>query len=366
MPLLHLLDPARFTGQVHGRELGLYTIESDRLRVAICNHGARILQVITPDRHGAPQDVVLGCDSAAQMLGGMPSMGAFIGRFANRIAQARCMVGGREIRLPANDGVHCLHGGPAGSRVQVFEVMAHTTSQLSLGWTFQETNDGFPGEVRLELQYRVQGGELLIDRTARVSRAATPLNFTSHAFFNLEGQGAHHVLDHHLQLAADCFLSVDRGRIPTGQMLPVHGTAFDFGRPRRLRDALAQGHEQLRLGGPPGFDHCMVDGLDIWRRQARLGAAATGIAMEVWSDAPGLQLYSAAPMDTSLPRHAGKGGRAYGPSAGLCLEPQGLPDAPNQPRFPRAVFEPGEVVHGRMAYCFSAESSTAGAEHVPS
>jgi aldose 1-epimerase len=266
--------------------------------------------------------------------------------------------------LPANDGAHCLHGGPAGSRAQVFEVLSHTTSQLSLGWTFQEAEDGFPGDVRLELQYCVEGGTLFIDHTARVSRAATPLNFTSHAFFNLEGQGGQDVLDHELQLSADRYVPVDSGRIPTGQMLPAEGTAFDFGRPRRLREALAQGHAQLSLGGPSGFDHCMVDGLSAWRCQARVQAARTGIAMEVWSDAPGLQLYSAAPMDGSLPRHAGKGGRAYGPSAGLCLEPQGLPDAPNQPHFPRAVFEPGEVVHGRMAYRFSAASSTAGAEQV--
>ncbi len=358
------LESARFAGQVAHREVGLYVIQSQALQVAICNHGARVLQVITPDRDGTPQDVVLGFDSLPQLLSGMPSMGAFIGRFANRIAKARFVVDGHPHRLPANDGVNCLHGGPAGSRFQVFELLAHTPNQLSLGWTFEEADDGFPGDVRLELHYRVEGSALRIDHTARVSRAATPLNFTSHAFFNLEGQGAQDVLDHELQLAADRFLPVNRGRIPTGQLLPVEGTAFDFGRPRRLREALAQGHAQLSVGGPAGFDHCMVDGRSDWRCQARVWAARTGIAMEVWSDAPGLQLYSAAPMDGSLPRHAGKGGRAYGPSAGLCLEPQGLPDAPNQPGFPRAVFEPGEVVHGRMAYCFSAASASATAEQV--
>jgi len=359
-----LLDAACFAGRVSGREVGLYLIQSEGLQVAICNHGARILQLITPDRQGKPQDVVLGFDSLPQMLSGLPSMGAFIGRYANRIAGARYGVGGHEHRLPANDGAHCLHGGPAGSRFQVFEVLAHTPNQLRLGWTFQEADDGFAGDVRLELQYLVEGGTLRIDHTARVWRAATPLNFTSHAFFNLEGQGSQDVLDHDVQLSADRYVHVDSGRIPTGQLLQVAGTAFDFGRPRRLREALAQGHAQLSMGDPSGFDHCMVDGLRIWRCQARVQAARTGIAMEVWSDAPGLQLYSAAPMDGSLPRHAGKGGRAYGPSAGLCLEPQGLPDAPNQPHFPRAVFEPGEVVHGRMAYRFSAASSTAGAEQV--
>lgn len=346
------LDPARFAGRLGGRELGLFVIEDPSLRVAVCNHGARILQVLTPDRRGGVQDVVLGCDSADQMLSGMASMGAFIGRFANRIACARFSWRGRAHRVPANDGPHCLHGGPAGSRAQVFDVRAHTPTQLSLGWTFLEAEDGFPGDVALQVDYRVEGGALDIAYTASVERAATPLNFTSHAFFNLEGQGSRSALDHELQLAADRFLPVHPGRIPTGQMQAVADTAFDFRRARSLRQALAQGHAQLSLSEPAGFDHCFVDAGSGWRRQASLSAPVSGIAMEVWSDALGLQLYSAAPMDGSLPRHAGKGGLAYGTSAGLCLEPQGLPDAPNQPGFPRAVFEPGEVLSGRIAYRF--------------
>jgi aldose 1-epimerase len=346
------LNPARFAGRVQGREVGLCVIEGEDLSVALCNHGARILQILTPDRHGQLQDVVLGHDSLPQLLAGMPSMGAFIGRFANRIAKARFVYGGRAWQLPANDGPHCLHGGPGGSRHQVFDVLRHAPDHLSLGWTFREAEDGFPGEVALELHYRIAERTLWIEYSAQAQGAAMPLNFTSHAFFNLEGAQASQVLDHQLHMCAERVLSVGPDRIPTGQMRPVAGTAFDFRQARSLASALAQGDPQLSLGSAPGFDHCFVDARPGFRWQASLFAPGSGIAMDVGSDAPGLQLFSAAAFDGSLPRHAGKHGRIHGPSAAVCLEPQGLPDAPNQPGFPRAVFEPGQSAHGRMAYRF--------------
>lgn len=346
------LDPARFSGRVQGREVGLFVIEGEDLSVAICNHGARILQLITPDRHGQLQDVVLGHDSLPQLLSGMPSMGAFIGRYANRVGQARFAHQGRSHLLPANDGPHCLHGGPGGSRHQVFDVLRHASEHLSLGWTFREAEDGFPGEVALQVDYRIAERTLWIDYGAQVQGAATPLNFTSHAFFNLEGAGCAQALDHELQIHAAQVLTVSAQRIPTGERRPVDGTAFDFRQPRSLRAALAQGDPRLQLGAVAGFDHCYVDERTGFAWRARLAAPGSGIAMDVGSDAPGLQLFSAAGFDGTVPRHAGKHGRLHGPSAAICLEPQGLPDAPNQPGFPRAVFEPGETLRGRIAYRF--------------
>ena len=169
-----------------------------------------------------------------------------------------------------------------------------------------------------------------------------------------EGAQAVQALDHRLQVHADQVLPVGPDRIPTGELRSVAGTAFDFRRPRSLASALAQGDAQLALGAVKGFDHCFVDARAGFRWQARLAAPGSGIAMDVGSDAPGLQLFSAAAFDGSLPRHAGKHGRIHGPSAAICLEPQGLPDAPNQPGFPLAVFEPGQTLRGRMAYRFSA------------
>ncbi len=361
MPHTPCLQPERFAGQVGGRAVGLFVLEASGLRAAVCNHGARLLELWVPDREGTPRDVVLGHDSLAQLLSGQASMGAFIGRFANRIARAELPLPQGPHRLPANDGPHCLHGGPGGSRHQVFEVLAHGRDHLRLGWTFREADDGFPGEVDLVLEYRLEAGRLVLAHSARVRGAATPLSFTGHAYFNLEGGDAEHALDHDLQIGASRYLPVGADRIPTGATPPVAGSVFDFRSPRTLRDALVQGDAQRALGQPPGFDHCFAIDGQGFRRHARLSTPGSGIAMEVWADAPGLQLYNCAPMDGSLPRHAGKHGRTYGCYAAVCLEPQQWPDAPHQPGFPDVMHLPGTQVEGRIEYRFEAGTQAPGA-----
>ena len=347
------LDPQRFEGQVGERLVGLYTLRSDQMQASWCNHGARLLQVLVPDRQGQWRDVVLGHDSLEQLQSGMASMGAFVGRYANRIAQSRLVIDGQTHRLPANDGPHCLHGGPGGSRHQVFDVLACSSERLSLGWTFLSRDDGFPGDVDLQLDCQLEGAILALNYRACVSGAATALNFTSHPFFNLDGDASASALDHELQIDADHFVPVSPDRIPLGHFAPVAGTAFDFRVPRVVRRALAQGHPQL--GPKPGFDHAYVTPVTAGglRRQATLRSALSGIVMEVWSDAPSLQFFSSAAMDGSGPRHAGKHGRVHGSGAGLCLEPQHLPDAPNQPGFGPWLYRPGQCLSGQIQYRFS-------------
>lgn len=349
-PFPLLLDPGRFAGEIAGRRVGLFTLRTPAgLQAAISNHGARLLQLVVPGRGESWHDVVLGYDDLPQMLAGMASMGAVIGRFANRIAQARFPQGGVAWQLPANDGPHCLHGGPAGCRHQVFEVLAHDAGRLALGWTFREAEDGFPGDVRLEVAYTLRDpGLLAIDWRATAAGRATVVNITTHPFFNLEGQGSESARGHRLGIDAAHYLPVDTGRIPTGEIAPVAGTPFD------LRAGMALGEALARLPAGGGFDHCYVfpEGGGL-RRMAWAQAPGSGVAMQAWSDAPGLQLFSASGFDASLPRHAGKGGRAYGREAAFCLEPQGLPDAPNQPHFPDTSLRPGQSRGGRIEYRFS-------------
>lgn len=351
-----LLDPARFEGIVKGRQVRLCRLESPGgLRAAVCNHGARLLQLVVPDRDGGWRDVVLGHDSLAQLLEGMPSMGAFVGRFANRIARARMTLDGQDWQLPANDGENCLHGGPEGSRYQVFDVISQAADQVVMRWTFRQAEDGFPGDAELTVAYRLRdSGVLEIHWEARALDRYTVLNVTSHPFFNLEGAQAGDARGHHITIDAARYLPVDAQRIPTGEMAPVAGTAFD------LRDGPTLAQALARLPAGTGFDHCYVmdapvdatDSLPM-RRMARAQAPGSGIVMEVWADAPGLQFFSASGFDGSLPRHAGKDGRVYQREAGFCLEPQGLPDAPNQPGFPDATMRPGEPRRGRIKYRFS-------------
>jgi len=362
-PLPALLDPARFEGASGGRAVRLCALASPAgLRAAVCNHGGRLLQLLVPGRGGQWHDVVLGYDSLGQMLEGMASMGAFVGRFANRIANARFTLDGREWQLPANDGANCLHGGPAGSRHQVFDIVEQSADRVVMQWTFREAEDGFPGDARLTLAYRLRDpGVLEIDWQAVALDKATVLNVTSHPFFNLEGTLSENARAQRITIGASHVLPVDARRIPTGEIAPVDGTAFD------LREGLALGDALARLPAGTGFDHCYVMGDALQaggpapvRRVARAQAPVSGIVMEVWTDAPGLQFFSASGFDGSLPRHAGKGGRVYQREAGFCLEPQGLPDAPNQPGFPDATMRPGEPRRGRIEYRFSVADDTAG------
>jgi len=349
-PMDPLQDSAHWAGKFNGHEVALYRLGTNgSLQAAICNHGARLLQLKVQGRHGLWHDVVLGYDHLHQMLQGMPSMGAFIGRFANRIAHARFTLDERVWQLPANDGPHCLHGGPAGSRHQVFVVQEHAPDRLVLAWTFRSAQDGFPGDVALRVTYTLPTPTTLaIDWEAQALDQASVVNVTAHPFFNLEGVHAPHAREHHLTIHAAHYLPIDAHKIPTGEIAPVDGTHLD------LRAGATLGHALARLADGKGFDHCYVAGdSGALRPMARAQAPGSGVVMQVYSDAPGLQFFSASGFDGSLPRHAGKGGRSYGPEAGFCLEPQGLPDAPNHPNFPSAVLRPGQPRRGRIEYRFS-------------
>jgi len=202
----------------------LVALQSDHLQASWCNHGARLLELWVPDDRGQWRDVVLGYDHLQQLLDGMPSMGAFIGRYANRIAYASVPFGTQRWSVPANEGPHCLHGGPGGSRHRVFDITGVHEDRVDLAWTFRTNDDGFPGGVELALQYRLQGSALCIEYQARVSGAASPLSFTTHPFFNLNGEPHASVLDHTLQINADQYLPIDAQRIPLGHLAPVADT----------------------------------------------------------------------------------------------------------------------------------------------
>jgi aldose 1-epimerase len=312
------------------------------------------LELWVQDQHGLWRDVVLGFDGAAQMLSGMPSMGAFVGRYANRIRQSSFPHQGRTWHVPANDGPHCLHGGPAGSRHQVFEVLAATATTLTMAWTFESAVDGFPGDVDLQLTLELDGPRLIMSHVAHVRGDATPLSFTAHPFFNLNGDPQQAVLDHRLQIFANEYVPVDAQRIPLGHLQSVQGTPFDFRQATPIGHALSMSDPQLSLGIQPGFDHAWFTGQagDALKCQAAVWAPESGIGMQVWSDAPSLQFYSGLAMDGSLPRHAGKREQAYRANAGLCLEPQQLPDAPNHPQWGQVIHPKGSTVRGRIEYRF--------------
>lgn len=333
-PLSAPLNPARFAGEVHGRPTGLYRLDNGRgLSVAITNLGAKVLELRVPDRQGQPGDVVLGYGSLAEVQNGSPSMGAFIAPYAGRIGGARFTQQGRTWVLGANDGAHCLHGGPQGSRHQVFDVVHHDHRTLRLRLTLPAAATGWPGPLHIDLTYAVDDAQTLsIDYQATASEVPCPVSFTSHAFFNLGGASSPTIDDHWLQLWADATLDTTPENVATGTRLPVAGTCLDLRTPRRLGDVGVVDHAFELAGAPQGPE----------RLCARLGCDATGRTMETWSSEPVLQLYTGDKLPTP-----------HRPRAGVCLEPQRYPNAPNCPDFPLWLAEPGRPVRGVTRYRFA-------------
>ncbi len=343
------LDPARFRAELDGKPVALYTLSNQRgMSVALTNYGARIVQVVVPDRDGAPGDVVLGYDSLEAIRAGSPSMGAFIGRYAGRIGNAKFSLGGRLHRLTANNGAHCLHGGVKGSRFRVFDAEQTSERSLRLSYVFAAGEEGFPGSLALQLTCTVtDANELMLDYEARALDEPTVASFTSHAFFNLNGEASGRVLDHRVTVMADHWFGMGPELVATGDIRTVQDTAMDLREPTVLASRIPA---QLQ-----GYDDCFLirrQTIDTFALCARVEAAQSGRTMEVWSTEPTLQFYTGLDASARLPGGAGKGGQSYFQQQGLCFEPQRYPDAPNQPGFPSSVVMPGQAYHGRTAYRF--------------
>ena len=352
------LDRDRFRKEIDGKQVDLYTIRNQRgMVVKITNWGAKIQQILVPDKAGALGDVALGYDSIDQLQAGQGAMGAFIGRYANRIGQARFTLDGCEYKLAANNGANSLHGGAKGSRFVVFDARQIDETAVQMSYVFRDGEEGYPGTVPLRVVYSVSdGNEFVIAYDATAVDRTTVVNFTTHAFFNLAGQGKGDVLGHVLTVNAGSFTPIDATLIPTGEIRPVRGTPLDFTTPETIGARIAQDDEQLRLG--TGYDHNFV--LD--KRGGAFGFAArvheptSGRVMEVWSTEPGLQLYSGNHLEGKVPRDVGKGGALYTSRTGFCLEPQHFPDSPNKPHFPSTVLKAGDWYSGKTVYKFSVQT----------
>lgn len=349
--MVQRLDPQRFFGEVGGQPVALFRLRhASGMEVAVCNLGAKVLQVLVPDRHGHLGDVTLGYDSLAALQAGAPSMGAFIGRYAGRIGQARYTLDDTAYRLEANAGPHCIHGGPNGSRHCVFSAHQAAPDTLTLRLRFEPAHDRHPGTLDLTLTYRLTDDHTLeIEHEAVAvcsASPASPASFTPHIFFNLDGPGTHTVDGHHLQVLADHLLATDADNVATGDRTPLHGHVLDLRRPRRLGELPAIDHAYelaRRAQGPPP------------RQVACVHSPASGRTLAVWTTEPVLQVYTADPLGAggtgALP-DVGKQGVVHRPRTGLCLEPQQYPNAPNCPAFPLNRVAPGQPYRACTRYRF--------------
>lgn len=295
--------------------------------MSLCDLGAAVQSLIVPDRNGRFCDVVLGYDTAEEYLENGDYLGAFVGRYANRIAGAKFTLNGKEYHLTANEGKNTLHGGKGLSK-RHFEAHCGDNS-VRFEILSPDGEDGFPGNVSISVTYTLTDDNALCIDYEAVSDADTVINFTNHSYFNLKGGGT--VLSHELMINAEHYLPVDHELIPTGEKRPVSGTEFDF---RTLRP--------VKYGY---YDHCFcLDG----EPGAVLYEPESGRRMTVTTDMPGVQLYCAG----GLGNRSGKGGARYGENSALCLETQFYPDSPNRPDFPSCLFKKGETFKSKTTYKF--------------
>ncbi|MEV4945698.1 aldose epimerase family protein [Streptomyces sp. NPDC053755] len=324
------------------------------LVVEVHTRGARLHRLWVPDRHGDLADVVLAPRDPARTADAARYFGATVGRYANRIARGRFTLDGTPYRLTAQDDGHCLHGGTDGFDNRIWEAESvHTPERTGvlLHLRSPDGDQGFPGNLSVTVGCLVgANGELALSYAA-VTDAATPVNLTNHAYFNLAGEGSGDVLGHELTVDATHYTPVDEDLIPRGDHRPVSGTAFDLRRPRTIAEALTgPGGRLLAAGG--GYDHNFVLGphpSDTPRRAAVLYAPATGRSMEVLTTEPGLQVYTAGQFDGTV---VGKSGMPYGAGAGIALETQHFPDSPNRPGYPSTVLRPGDEYRSKTVLRF--------------
>ncbi len=331
-----------------GTPVELYTLtNSHGLKAEVINYGAMLIGLHAPDQHGNTANITLHLDNLEQYLAGHPLFGCIVGRYANRIANARFVIDGQQYELAANSGRNHIHGGKMGFHRYVWKAEAVEQADrvgVRLSHTSPDGDEGYPGKLDVTKTYWLtQGNELQMEYVA-VTDKPTHVNLTNHAYWNLAGAGSGDVLAHELMINADYYLPVDAGKIPQGKPAPVKDTPMDFTTPHTIGSRIAQ--------VPGGYDHCYV--LNKKRGEkltlcARVAEPTSGRVMEVWTTEPGVQLYTANGMRVKRP----DGSLRYGNHGGLCLECQHFPDSPNRPDFPSTLLRPGQKYYQFTIHKFS-------------
>lgn len=375
------ISPDDFQGMVDGKAVDLYTIENSKGAFAkITNLGAKIEQLVVPDKDGRFGDVVLGYPSLDAVMTGQPSMGAFMGRYANRIAGETFVVdgveqkggsfslGGETFTIPANDGdrPNTVHGGAKGARFRVFDAVQLSSSSVQMSLTFADSEDaapgftGFPGTVSLEVVYTMsEANALSVRYSATATDKATVINLTSHPFFNLSNTPGSPVAEHVLTLNAEQFLEIDPLLIPTGVLRSVEGTPMDFRAGKAVGADIGDvSYDMLaRIDAMKGgYDHTFAVAQGTpgeLQKNAEVYEPVSGRVLAVSSTEPGVQLFTANGLNGQAPRDVGKGNVPYPSRSALCLEPMHFPDSPNHPAFPSTELAAGATYKGEIVFAFS-------------
>jgi aldose 1-epimerase len=322
-----------------GTDVDLFTLAAGGLTAVISTYGAVVRELWAPGCDG-PANVVLGYRSLDDYVADDSSyMGAIVGRYANRIANARFELDGVTYEVSANEGANCLHGGTAGFDKRGWRAVKTRTTRdavaLTLRYESSDGEEGFPGAVAVAVTYTAgPGTQLRVDYHAVTDRP-TVVNLTSHLYWQLAGEGSGTIDDHVLTVGASHYLPVSPDMIPTGEVAALAGTPLDFTTPTAIGARIAEPFEQLVRG--EGYDHHFV--LDGDCPAARLEHPASGRVLEIETTEPGVQVYSGNHLDG-----------AYGRRGGMALEPQHCPDSPHHLDFPSTVLRPGQTFSSTTTY----------------
>jgi aldose 1-epimerase len=337
-----------------GTEVKLYTLTNARgMQVKITNYGGIVVALKAPDRNGMLGDVVLGYDHLEDYIKATPYFGSLIGRYGNRIAKGKFTLDGAEYTLATNNAPNHLHGGVKGFDKVVWDATPRLTVRgpmLQLRYVSKDGEEGYPGTLRVLAEYTLFDDDALRIQFEAKSDKPTIVNLTQHSYFNLACGGD--ILSHKVQIDAKRYTPVDETLIPTGNILPVEWTPFDFTTPHKIGERINDDNEQLKRG--KGYDHNFVFDKEpgVLTRMARVTEPKSGRVLEIWSTEPGMQFYSGNFLDGT---NIGKGGKAYQFRTGFCMEPQHYPDSPNQPNFPSTVLKPAFTYRNTILQKFSAE-----------
>lgn len=348
------LNPKNFKTEVNQAKTQLYTLKNTAgMEVCITNFGGRIVSIMVPDKTGTMRDVVLGFDNINDYINIPSDFGASIGRYANRINQGRFVLDGDTIQLPQNNFGHCLHGGPKGWQYQVYDAKQTDDTTLELTRISPDGDENFPGNMTAKVIYKLTEENAIDIKYSATTDKKTVVNMTNHSYFNLSGNPAKAATDHILYVNASNYTPVDSTFMTTGEIAEVKDTPMDFRTPKTVgRDINNYEFEQLKNGN--GYDHNWVLDTkgDINQVAAKLTSPETGITLEVYTNEPGIQIYTGNFLDGTV---KGKKDITYNQRASVCLETQHYPDSPNKAEWPTVVLEPGQNYTSECIFKFSVE-----------
>lgn len=336
-----------------GKTAYIYTITNDNgMTAKFTDYGAILVSLEVPDRNGKAEDVVLGFDKLEDYFSNNPNFGATIGRHANRIGGASFVLNGKTYTLDKNDGRNNLHGGFDGYHKRLWDADYYEDElgqTIAFSYTSPDGDQGFPGTLEIVVRYIITDDNCVIIEYEAESDKDTVVNLTNHTYFNLAGHASGTILDQKVWMDCDEFTFADEESIPNGEIRKVEGTPMDFRTMKTVGRDINEDYDQLKFGH--GFDHNWIlkTNSDEISLVAKMECDKTGIAMEVYTDLPGMQFYTGNFIDEGL---VGKNGARYGKNTGLCFETQYFPNAINVPSFKQPVLKAGEAYNTTTVYKF--------------